>query len=104
MAAGKKNFTIEIQRLQAEKMPDGSVKEMYVEHLKLKAELKFNSGNVSVINNEIFGSNSITFQVYKRDLILTDIIIFQGNKYAINSINPLSYSNELVINCSLINE
>lgn len=104
MAAGKKKFTIEIQRLQSEKMPDGSVNEMYVNHLKLKAELKFNSGNVSVINNEIFGSNSITFQVYKRDLILTDIIIFQGNKYAINSINPLSYSNELVINCSLINE
>ena len=104
MAAGKKKFTIEIQRLQAEKMPDGSIKEVYVEHLKLKAELKFNSGNVSVINNEIFGSNSITFQVYKRDIILTDIIIFDGNKYAINSINPLSYSNELVINCTLINE
>lgn len=104
MAAGKKKFTIEIQRLQAEKMPDGSIKEVYVEHLKLKAELKFNSGNVSVINNEIFGSNSITFQTYKRDIILTDIIIFDGNKYAINSINPLSYSNELVINCTLINE
>ena len=104
MAAGKKKFTIEIQRLQSEKMPDGSVKEMYVNHLKLRAELKFNSGNVSVINNEIYGSNSITFQIYKRDLILTDIIIFDGNKYAINSINPLSYSNELVINCSLINE
>lgn len=104
MAAGKKKYIIEIQRLQSEKMPDGSVKEMYVNHLKLKAELKFNSGNVSVINNEIFGSNSITFQIYKRDIILTDIIIFQGNKYAINSINPLSYSNELVINCSLINE
>ncbi len=104
MAAGKKKFTIEIQRLQAEKMPDGSIKEVYVEHLKLKAELKFNSGNVSVINNEIYGSNSITFQVYKRDIILSDIIIFDGNKYAINSINPLSYSNELVINCTLINE
>lgn len=104
MAAGKKKFTIEIQRLQSEKMPDGSIKEVYVEHLKLKAELKFNSGNVSVINNEIFGSNSITFQTYKRDIILTDIIIFSGNKYAINSINPLSYSNELVINCTLINE
>lgn len=104
MAAGKKKFTIEIQRLQSEKMPDGSIKEVYVEHLKLKAELKFNSGNVSVINNEIYGSNSITFQTYKRDIILTDIIIFDGNKYAINSINPLQYSNELVINCSLINE
>lgn len=104
MAAGKKKFTIEIQRLQSEKMPDGSIKEVYVEHLKLKAELKYNSGNVSVINDEIFGSNSITFQVYKRDIILTDIIIFQDNKYAINSINPLQYSNELIINCSLINE
>ena len=104
MAAGKKKFTIEIQRLQAEKMPDGSIKEVYVEHLKLKAELKFNSGNVSVINDEIYGSNSITFQTYKRDIILSDIIIFQNNKYAINAINPLQYSNELVINCSLINE
>lgn len=104
MAAGKKKFTIEIQRLQSEKMPDGSVKEMYINHLKLRAELKFNSGNVSIINNEIFGSNSITFQVYKRDIILTDIIIFDGNKYAINAINPLQYSNELVINCTLINE
>lgn len=104
MAAGKKKFTIEIQRLQSEKMPDGSIKEVYVEHLKLKAELKFNSGNVSVINNEIYGSNSITFQVYKRDVILSDIIIFDGNKYAINSINPLQYSNELIINCTLINE
>lgn len=104
MAAGKKKYIIEIQRLQAEKMPDGSIKEVYVEHLKLKAELKFNSGNVSIINDEIYGSNSITFQTYKRDVILSDIIIFDGNKYAINSINPLSYSNELVINCSLINE
>ena len=104
MTAGKKKYIIEIQRLQAEKMPDGSIKEVYVEHLKLKAELKYNSGNVSVINDEIFGSNSITFQVYKRDIILTDIIIFDGNKYAINSINPLQYSNELIINCSLINE
>lgn len=104
MAAGKKKYTIEIQRLQSEKMPDGSIKEVYVEHLKLKAELKFNSGNVSVINNEIYGSNSITFQTYKRDIIITDIIIFDGNKYAINSINPLQYSNELIINCSLINE
>lgn len=104
MGAGKKKYIIEIQRLQAEKMPDGSIKEVYVEHLKLKAELKFNSGNVSVINDEIVGSNSITFQIYKRDLILSDIIIFQDNKYAINSINPLSYSNELVINCTLINE
>ena len=104
MAAGKKKYIIEIQRLQSEKMPDGSIKEVYVEHLKLKAELKFNSGNVSIINDEIFGSNSIIFQTYKRNIILTDIIIFDGNKYAINSINPLSYSNELVINCSLINE
>lgn len=104
MAAGKKKYNIQIQRLQSEKMPDGSIKEVYVEHLKLKAELKFNSGNVSIINNEIFGSNSITFQIYKRDIILSDIIIFDGNKYAINSINPLSYSNELVINCTLINE
>lgn len=104
MAAGKKKYNIQIQRLQAEKMPDGSIKEVYVEHLKLKAELKYNSGNVSIINNEIYGSNSITFQVYKRDIILSDIILFDGNKYAINSINPLSYSNELIINCSLINE
>lgn len=104
MAAGKKKYNIQIQRLQSEKMPDGSIKEVYVEHLKLKAELKFNSGNVSIINDEIVGSNSITFQTYKRDIILTDIIIFDGNKYAINSINPLQYSNELVINCSLINE
>ena len=104
MTAGKKKYIIEIQRLQAEKMPDGSIKEVYVEHLKLKAELKYNSGNVSVINDEIYGSNSITFQIYKRDIILTDIIIFDGNKYAINAINPLQYSNELVINCSLINE
>lgn len=104
MAAGKKKYIIEIQRLQSEKMPDGSIKEVYVEHLKLKAELKFNSGNVSIINDEIFGSNSITFQVYKRDIVLSDIIIFDGNKYAINSINPLQYSNELIINCSLINE
>ena len=104
MAAGKKKYNIQIQRLQAEKMPDGSIKEVYVEHFKLKAELKFNSGNVSIINDEIVGSNSITFQTYKRDIILSDIIIFQGNKYAINAINPLQYSNELVINCSLINE
>ena len=104
MVAGKKKYNIQIQRLQAEKMPDGSIKEVYVEHLKLKAELRFNSGNVSVINDEMVGSNSITFQVYKRDIILTDIIIFQDNKYAINSINPLQYSNELVINCTLINE
>ena len=104
MAAGKKKYNIQIQRLQAEKMPDGSIKEVYVEHLKLKAELKFNSGNVSIINDEIFGNNSIIFQTYKRDIILTDIIIFDGNKYAINSINPLQYSNELVINCTLINE
>lgn len=104
MVAGKKKYTIEIKRLQSEKMPDGSIKEVYVEHLKLKAELKFNSGNVSIINDEMFGNNSITFQVYKRDIILTDIIIFSGNKYAINSINPLQYSNELIINCSLINE
>lgn len=104
MAAGKKKYNIQIQRLQSEKMPDGSIKEVYVKHLKLKAELKFNSGNVSLINDEIFGSNSITFQVYKRDVILSDIIIFDGNKYAINAINPLQYSNELIINCSLINE
>ena len=104
MAAGKKKYNIQIQRLQAEKMPDGSIKEVYVEHFKLKAELKFNSGNVSIINDEIVGSNSITFQTYKRDIILSDIIIFQGNKYAINAINPLQYSNDLVINCSLINE
>ena len=104
MAAGKKKYSIQIQRLQSEKMPDGSIKEVYVEHLKLKAELKFNSGNVSIVNNEIYGSNSITFQTYKRDIILTDIIIFDGNKYAINSINPLQYSNELIINCTLINE
>lgn len=103
MAAGKKKCNIEVFELNKFQTESGAETETYKLKLKLKAETKFNNNTITIENNKIVQTDRISFIVYKRDILYTDRIKFNGIDYSIISINPLSYSNELEIICEKIN-
>ena len=98
MAAGNKKYTIEIYGVNKVQSESGAYNEdELVLKYTLKAEVKFNSNSIALINDEIVQTDRITFRIYKRNVDYTDVIKFNGIEYSIISINPLSYSNELEI-------
>ena len=105
MAAGNKKYVIEVYSVHQIQTESGSIEdtELNLKH-KLKAEVKFNSNSISILNDEIVQTDRVTFRIYKRDIDYKDIVKFEGSTYEIVSINPLSYSNELEIICEKINE
>jgi len=103
MAAGNKKYTIMVLELITTTNQFGEHSEKWYPKLQLRAEVKFNNNNISVLNGEIVQTDRITFKVYKRDILYTDRIEWNNTLYQIESINPLSYSNELEIICTKVN-
>lgn len=97
MAAGKKKHWILVNKLVTIKSEFNSNKETYSYKFKIRAEVKFNSNFIGLSNYELIQSDKIIFRVYSRPFEYTDQIIFDGNIYAISSINKLNYANEMEI-------
>ncbi len=104
MAAGNKKANIEVWNQVVTRSESGSEDIKYYLRFQLKAQVKFNSNNIQIINDEMVQTDRVTFIVYKRKISYTDIIKYNNTDYTITSINPISYSNELEIICEKLNK
>ena len=54
--------------------------------------------------DEVFHYTELTFRLRKRDIKDTDIVVYEGNRYRIMSVDKFPRDNEMVIKTMLINE
>ena len=97
-------YDLEVYRLTKSKDLYGSEIESYSKVMSLKAGIKQNTGASLINNDEKFHSNLIVFEIYNRNILLTDRIKFDGDMYKINSVNKINYKMSLEIICELIND
>ena len=93
-----------VQRKTIIKDNYGSEQEIFTDYLYLKANADFKSGNKGINNEEIFSSKVIIFTTYFRDIIETDLILYDGNEYKITFIAEIGYREGLAITTQLVNE
>ncbi len=104
MAAGNKKEKIELYNLIPTRTITGAVEEKYYLRYKLYAEVGFNQNTIQLINDEIVQTDRITFRIYNRKIQYTDKVVWRDTEYSIISINPLSYTNEIILICEKINK
>lgn len=71
--------------------------EAYAERMKNKETITENA-------DEVFHYTELSFRLRKRDIADTDIVVYEGNRYRIMSIDKYPRDNEMVIKIMLINE
>lgn len=106
MIAGNLNEVIEIEELQVVKNEYGEEQtKNYVHKMRTRAEVRYNSGNRILDNNELFFNYDITFTIrYYHNINELDRIIWNGNKYRIMSIERNRQYQLINLRCVLINE
>lgn len=106
MQAGLLNKIIKVQkRVYSEENPFNDQKETYVNYKTIRARVKYSSGNRSIVNDEIFINYSpeFTIRIY-HEIDETMIILYEGKKYRIVSIEPDTKLQSKTIITDLINE
>ena len=69
------------------------------------AERTKNKENYVVNADEVFHSNELTFRLrYRKEIKETTIVVYEGERYRITSLNPWKEENQLTIMLSKINE
>lgn len=71
--------------------------EAFAERMKNKETITENA-------DEVFHYTELSFRMRKRDVQETDIVVYEGNRYRIMSIDKFPRDNEMVIKIMLINE
>jgi SPP1 family predicted phage head-tail adaptor len=97
-------YDIIIQNKQITRDSYGGTNEQWVDFLNLKGSVKYNSGSKGVSNEEVFNFLAVTFITHYRPITDDMRILFDGNKYKINFINPIGYKEGLSINAEKIND
>ena len=93
-----------VQRKVINRDSFGGENETYFEHLKLKSSIKYNSGNKTTNNDEVFSSRNLTFITYYRDIKEDDRILYNNKLYKINFIEPINFRSGLKIYGEMLNE
>jgi SPP1 family predicted phage head-tail adaptor len=102
---GAMRYDIILQEKVVTKDDYGSDHITFVDKYSLKAELKYLNGLKGTNAGEIFTSSKIQFNIYYREGILPNmLVIFKGQKYAIESIQETSFRAALTLTCNLIND
>lgn len=72
---------------------------------KTKAERMKNKENYGINADELFHTNELTFRLrYRKEIKETDIVVYDGDRYRITSINKYLEDNQLIIMIQKINE
>ena len=72
---------------------------------RVRAERTKNKENYVVDADEVFHSNELTFRLrYRKEIKETDIVVYEGERYRITSLQPWKQDGEMKIIISKINE
>ena len=72
---------------------------------RVRAERTKNKENYVVDADEVFHSNELTFRLrYRKEIKETDIVVYEGERYRITSLQPWKQEGEMKIIISKINE
>ena len=72
---------------------------------RVRAERTKNRENYVVDADEVFHSNELTFRLrYRKEIKETNIVVYEGERYRITSLNPWKEENQITIMLSKINE
>lgn len=72
---------------------------------RVRAERTKNKENYVVDADEVFHSNELTFRLrYRKEIKETDIVVYEGERYRITSLQPWKQDGEMIIIISKINE
>lgn len=72
---------------------------------RARAERTKNKENYVVNADEVFHSNELTFRLrYRKEIKETNIVVYEGERYRITSLNPWKEENQITIILSKINE
>lgn len=72
---------------------------------RVRAERTKNKENYVVNADEVFHSNELTFRLrYRKEIKETNIVVYEGERYRITSLNPWKEENQITIILSKINE
>ena len=72
---------------------------------KARAERTKNKEHFIVDADEVFHSNELTFRLYyRKEVDETNIVVYNGDRYRITSLNPWIADNEMTIMLAKIND
>ena len=73
--------------------------------LTTRAQRLKNKENYLVDANELFHASELSFRLrYRREIEDTDVVVYEGNKYRITSLDKYPQENQLTIILAKINE
>lgn len=105
MIVGRMFDLIRIEKLTSTKDEYGAEKNTWGEYLTCKAEKIKTTGRKSVDNDEIFNTYTKVFNIWYRKGISEDMrVIYNDDKYKIESIDEDKFNNVTQLTISLINE
>ena len=72
---------------------------------RVRAERTKNKETYEVNADEVFHFNELTFRLrYRKDIEETNIVVYNGERYRITSLNPWKVENQITIILQKINE
>lgn len=72
---------------------------------KARAERTKNTEYYTVDGQELYHANELTFRLrYRKEVDETNIVVYEGERYRITSLNPWKEENQLTIKMAKINE
>nr|DAQ36110.1 MAG TPA: Putative head tail adaptor [Caudoviricetes sp.] len=105
MQAGLLREIIRFQESKTQRDELGGFSDNWVDVFSKRADVRFASGNRTLVNGEVFNPLAITCKIrYCRDVHEKMIIIYDYRKYRIISINRDRLQQCTVIQAELINE
>nr|WP_302830099.1 phage head closure protein [uncultured Bacteroides sp.] len=105
MQAGLLRDIVRFQEAQTQRDELGGLSDEWIDVFSKRAEVKFASGSRKMVNGEIFNPLAITCKIrFCRDVHEKMILMYEGRKYKIISINRDRVLQTTVIQAELINE
>lgn len=105
MQAGTLNEIIQLYRTVTVINDYGERSETLEQKYTTRANVSWDSGNLTDTNDEIFHAYTKTFRMRSYvPIVETDVIQWQNNKFRILSIEHRRESNEIIVRAELINE
>jgi head-tail adaptor len=101
--AGDLRYPIIITKLTSTKNEYNEDVQSYNTHISCKAGVKYQSGQKTLDNKEIFTKQFLIFSMYYRAVDETMRILFDGNNYKITFLEKNKFANELRIFAEKIN-
>jgi SPP1 family predicted phage head-tail adaptor len=79
------------------------IEEVYM--FQVRAERTKNRENYLLNADELFHASELTFRIrYRKEIDETNIVVYEGNRYRITSLDKYMQDNQLTITLSKINE